>query len=91
LSVDDGSTDESNKIARELDLQIFMRNRNYGYGAYCGTQARGDIIVMVHPHYQYDPVCFTRNYRPIETNQADLVVGSRLLGKSPTTAGNAPW
>lgn len=96
LLVDDGSTDETIKIARELNLQIFLHNRNYGYGANQKTcyiealKAGADIVVMVHPDYQYDPACLPEIIRPIETNQADVVFGSRLLGKSPIQQG-MPW
>ncbi len=61
ILVDDGSTDETLKIARELNLEVFMHDRNYGYGANqktCYTEALkagADIVVMVHPDYQYDP------------------------------------
>ena len=96
LLVDDGSTDETINIARELNLQIFLHNRNYGYGANQKTcyiealDARADIIVMVHPDYQYDPACLPEIIRPIETGQADVVLGSRLMGKSPIQQG-MPW
>lgn len=96
LLVDDGSTDETINIARELNLQIFLHNRNYGYGANQKTcyiealNAGADIIVMVHPDYQYDPACLPDIIRPIETGQADVVLGSRLMGKSPIEQG-MPW
>lgn len=96
LLVDDGSTDETIKIARELNLQIFLHNRNYGYGGNQKTcyiealNARADIIVMVHPDYQYDPACLPEIIRPIEAGDADVVFGSRLLGKSPIQQG-MPW
>ena len=96
LLVDDGSTDETINIARELNLQIFLHNRNYGYGGNQKTcyiealNARADIIVMVHPDYQYDPACLPEIIRPIEAGEADVVFGSRLLGKSPIQQG-MPW
>ena len=96
LLVDDGSTDETINIARELNLQIFLHNRNYGYGANQKTcyiealEAGADIVVMVHPDYQYDPACLPDIIRPIETGEADVVLGSRLMGKSPVQQG-MPW
>ena len=61
ILVDDGSTDETLKIAKELNLEIFVHARNFGYGGNqktCYTEAlkaRADIVVMIHPDYQYDP------------------------------------
>ncbi|HEY7435890.1 MAG TPA: glycosyltransferase, partial [Methylomirabilota bacterium] len=61
ILVDDGSTDATLEVARELGLEIFVHDRNYGYGANqktCYTEAikaGADIVVMVHPDYQYDP------------------------------------
>src|SRR5437660_12479124 len=60
ILVDDGSTDETLKIARELDLQIFAHNRNSGYGAdqtTCYTEALragADLVGMVHPDHPCD-------------------------------------
>ena len=61
IVVDDGSSDETARIARELGLELFIHDRNYGYGANQKTcyrealRAGADIVVMVHPDYQYDP------------------------------------
>jgi glycosyltransferase involved in cell wall biosynthesis len=96
LLVDDGSTDETIKIARQLNLEIFLHNRNYGYGGNQKTcyiealKAHADIVVMVHPDYQYDPACLPDIIRPIEAGEADVVFGSRLMGKSPIEQG-MPW
>jgi glycosyltransferase involved in cell wall biosynthesis len=55
ILVDDGSSDETARIARELGLELFVHNRNYGYGANQKTcyrealRAGADIVVMVHP------------------------------------------
>ena len=71
ILVDDGSSDDTVKIAHELGLELFVHNRNYGYGANQKTcyrealKAGADIIVMVHPDYQYDPkllpACWSRS------------------------------
>jgi len=96
ILVDDGSSDETAQIARELGLELFVHNRNYGYGANQKTcyrealRARADIVVMVHPDYQYDPTLLPEIIRPIKEGRADVVLGSRLLGVSAFKQG-MPW
>ncbi len=96
ILVDDGSSDETTRIARELGLELFVHNRNYGYGANQKTcyrealKAGADIIVMVHPDYQYDPTLLPRIIAPIAGGAADVVLGSRLLGGDPMRQG-MPW
>ena len=96
ILVDDGSRDETLEVARQLNLEIFVHNRNYGYGANqktCYTEALkagADIVVMVHPDYQYDPTLLPQIIEPIVKGEADLVLGSRLLGGSPIRQG-MPW
>ena len=96
ILVDDGSTDETLEVARGLNLEIFVHNRNYGYGANqktCYTEALkagADIVVMVHPDYQYDPTLLPQIIEPIVKGEADLVLGSRLMGGSAVRQG-MPW
>ena len=96
ILVDDGSKDETARIARELGLEVFVHHRNYGYGANQKTcyrealKAGADIVVMVHPDYQYDPTLLPQIIQPIVDNQADVVLGSRLMGSSPMAQG-MPW
>ena len=96
IVVDDGSSDETAKIAKELGLELFVHNRNYGYGANQKTcyrealRAGADIIVMVHPDYQYDPTLLPEIIKPIQANTADVVLGSRLMGINPMQQG-MPW
>ena len=96
IVVDDGSTDATLDVARDLGLEIFVHNRNYGYGANqktCYTEALragADIVVMVHPDYQYDPRLVPQLIAPIVVGEADVVLGSRLKGGSPTAQG-MPW
>src|ERR1051325_5043414 len=96
LLVDDASLDETVGIARQLNLELFIHNRNYGYGANQKTcyiealKAGADIIVMVHPDYQYDPTLLPEIVRPIQQSEADVVLGSRLMGGSPIKQG-MPW
>lgn len=96
ILVDDGSSDETARIARELGLELFVHDRNYGYGANQKTcyrealKAGADIVVMVHPDYQYDPKLLPDLIRPIRDGDADVVLGSRLMGSSPVKQG-MPW
>jgi glycosyltransferase involved in cell wall biosynthesis len=96
ILVDDGSTDETVRIAKELGLTIFVHTRNYGYGANQKTcyrealRARADVVVMVHPDYQYDPRLLPTLVQPIVAGTADVVLGSRLMGVHPVRQG-MPW
>ena len=96
ILVDDGSKDETAKIARELGLELFVHDRNYGYGANQKTcyrealRAGADIVVMVHPDYQYDPTLLPEIIKPIQDGRAEVVFGSRLMGINPMKQG-MPW
>ena len=96
ILVDDGSKDETARIARELGLELFVHDKNYGYGANQKTcyrealKAGADIVVMVHPDYQYDPTLLPEIIRPIQEGKADVVLGSRLLGADALAQG-MPW
>jgi len=96
IVVDDGSSDETARIARDLGLELFIHDRNYGYGANQKTcyrealRAGADIVVMVHPDYQYDPTLLPEIIRPIQDGTADVVLGSRLMGIHPIRQG-MPW
>jgi glycosyltransferase involved in cell wall biosynthesis len=96
ILVDDGSTDGTLEVARQLGLSIFVHNRNYGYGANqktCYTEAlraRADVVVMVHPDYQYDPTLLPDLIEPIVNGSADVVLGSRLKSGDAIAQG-MPW
>jgi glycosyltransferase involved in cell wall biosynthesis len=96
ILVDDGSTDSTLDVARQLGLEIFVHNRNYGYGANQKTcyaealRAGADIVVMVHPDYQYDPRMVPQLIEPIVSGWADVVLGSRLKEGSALARG-MPW
>ena len=96
ILVDDGSTDATLDVARQLGLSVFVHDRNYGYGANqktCYTEALragADIVVMVHPDYQYDPTLVPQIIAPILSGDADVVLGSRLKSGSALAQG-MPW
>ncbi len=96
ILVDDGSKDETLKIAKELKLEVFVHARNFGYGGNqktCYTEALkagAEIVVMLHPDYQYDPQLLPKLVAPIEAGEADVVLGSRFLTGSVIKQG-MPW
>jgi len=96
ILVDDGSTDATLDVARQLGLEIFVHDRNYGYGANQKTcyaealRAGAEIVVMVHPDYQYDPRLVPQIIEPIVSGAADVVLGSRLKTGSAIQQG-MPW
>jgi glycosyltransferase involved in cell wall biosynthesis len=96
ILVDDGSSDETIQIARKLGLELFVHDRNYGYGANQKTcyrealKAGAEIVVMVHPDYQYDPTLLPQIIKPIQDGTADVVLGSRLLSGHAIKQG-MPW
>lgn len=96
ILVDDGSSDETISIAKELGLKIFVHAQNYGYGANqktCYLEAlkeNPDVVVMLHPDYQYDPTLLPQLIEPIEKGEADVVLGSRLLVDDALKRG-MPW
>jgi glycosyltransferase involved in cell wall biosynthesis len=96
ILVDDGSTDKTLEIARQLNLTVFVHTRNYGYGAnqktcYAEALKEGaDIVVMLHPDYQYDPTLLPEIVAPIKSADADIVLGSRFLAGNALEQG-MPW
>jgi glycosyltransferase involved in cell wall biosynthesis len=96
ILVDDGSTDETLRIAKELKLEVFVHARNFGYGANqktCYTEALkagANIVVMLHPDYQYDPTLLPDLLAPIEAGESDVVLGSRFLQRNALQQG-MPW
>ena len=97
MLVDDGSSDETVALAQQLNLEVFIHNRNYGYGANQKTcymealQAVAEVVVMVHPDYQYDPTLLPSIVEPIVAGEADVVPGSRLMGASAVSQGMPSW
>ncbi|MEK7765465.1 MAG: glycosyltransferase family 2 protein [bacterium] len=86
ILVDDASRDGTVALARKLGLHVVVHPRNRGYGGnqktcYRTALERGaDVVVMIHPDYQYDPTLSPEMVAPILAGQADCVLGSRMLG-----------
>lgn len=93
LLVDDASADETVRVAGELDLTVFRHEKNFGYGrnqktCYREALSRGaDIVVMVHPDYQYSPHLIVPMAGMIAYGEYDAVMGSRILGKGAIEGG----
>ncbi|MEZ7893151.1 MAG: glycosyltransferase family 2 protein [Candidatus Wallbacteria bacterium] len=93
ILVDDKSHDDTVKVAKDLGLTIFEHDINTGYGGNQKTcyknavEHGGEIIVMLHPDYQYDPKLIAKMVRPIIDGSADIVLGSRMLDGSALKGG----
>jgi glycosyltransferase involved in cell wall biosynthesis len=93
ILVDDRSSDRTAAVARQLGLTVIEHNRNLGYGGnqktcYANALARNaDIIVMIHPDYQYSPLLITPIASMIAVGAYDLVLGSRMLGDGAISGG----
>lgn len=93
LLVDDASSDETVSLANELGLTVFVHEKNFGYGrnqktCYREAVRRGaDIVVMVHPDYQYSPNLIVPMAGMIAYGDYDVVIGSRILGKGALQGG----
>ncbi len=96
ILVDDASQDDTVEIARLLNLKVIRHDKNLGYGGNQKTcyraalEAGADIVVMVHPDYQYDPTLIPEMIAPIQRGEADCVLGSRMLQKGGASAGGMP-
>jgi len=93
IVVDDASHDRTVEIATRLGLFVHVHDRNKGYGGnqkscYRLALERGaDIVIMVHPDYQYDPRLVPAMAHMIHTGLYDIVLGSRILGKGARAGG----
>ena len=91
--VDDASSDQTVSLARELGLEPICHDSNKGYGGNqktCYRQALelgADVIVMVHPDYQYSPLLVPAMASMIAYGEYDMVLGSRILAQNSVARG----
>ncbi|MFA5437786.1 MAG: glycosyltransferase family 2 protein [Candidatus Omnitrophota bacterium] len=97
ILVDDASSDNTVAIANRLGLKVFSHKSNLGYGANQKTcylkalEMEADIVVMVHPDYQYDPLSIPELVKPILDQKADAVFGSRMMKGGALEGGMPLW
>lgn len=93
ILVDDSSKDETAELSRKLGVQTYVHDANYGYGrnqqtCYREALAAGaDIVVMVHPDYQYTPLLVTAMASMVASGVYDMVLASRILGRGALKGG----
>ena len=93
LLVDDGSHDDTIELSKELGIKTFIHAKNFGYGRNQKTCYRealktgADVIVMLHPDYQYSPKLITAMASLIAVGEYDAVIASRILGVGARKGG----
>jgi len=93
ILTDDNSSDDTVRIAKSLDIRLFVHSSNKGYGANqktCYAEALrlgADVVVMLHPDYQYPPKLITPMAALITSGMFDVVLGSRILGNRALRGG----
>lgn len=91
--VDDGSHDETIELSKKLGIKTFIHEKNFGYGRNQKTCYRealktgADIVVMLHPDYQYSPKLITAMASLIAVDEYDVVIASRILGVGAVKGG----
>lgn len=94
--VDDQSADRTVEIAQKLGLKVFVHPQNLGYGGNQKTCYREalkknpDVVVMLHPDYQYDGTKTKALIEPILQGEYDLMFGSRIRTREETLEGGMP-
>ncbi|HZR18288.1 MAG TPA: glycosyltransferase family 2 protein [Verrucomicrobiae bacterium] len=98
ILVDDGSRDETVAVARQLEgVQVHVHDSNKGYGANQKTcyrlalEAGADIVIMIHPDYQYTPKLIPAMVSIIASDLHPCVLGSRILGGYALSGGMPVW
>src|SRR5712692_8113680 len=97
ILVDDGSRDRTVQMAREMGLNVIEHPQNCGYGGNQKTCYRhaldhgADIVVMIHPDYQYDSRVIPHAVGFIELGICDVVLGNRVRSRSEALKCGMPW
>lgn len=93
ILVDDSSNDDTARLSEKLGVQTFIHDSNYGYGRNQQTcyrealRAGADIVVMVHPDYQYNPALVSAMADMVASGVYDVVLGSRIIGGGALKGG----
>jgi glycosyltransferase involved in cell wall biosynthesis len=93
ILVDDSSNDNTALLSENLGVHTFIHDKNYGYGRNQQTcyrealNAGADIVVMVHPDYQYTPALVSAMASMVSSDVYDMVLGSRILGGGALKGG----
>jgi glycosyltransferase involved in cell wall biosynthesis len=93
ILVDDASEDETSAIAKDLGIEVIIHPNNLGYGGNQKTcyksalEREADIVVMLHPDYQYTPKLISAMVFLLESELYDVVLGSRILGGKAIKGG----
>lgn len=96
ILVDDASRDETIKIAKKLKITTFVHEYNLGYGGNQKTcywealKRKPDIVVMLHPDYQYDATLTGDLVKPIVDGRFDIMLGSRIRSRKEALDGGMP-
>jgi len=94
ILVDDFSSDNTSELAKKIGIEkVIIHDKNIGYGGNQKTcyklalEEGADIIVMLHPDYQYTPLLLEALTYPIANGLFDVMMGSRILGKGALKGG----
>lgn len=96
ILVDDNSSDNTAEVAKKLGLEVIEHPQNRGYGGnqktcYTIALSQGaDIVVMIHPDYQYDSSLTADMIKPIVEGRFDVMLGSRIRTRKEALAGGMP-
>ncbi|MBX4205649.1 glycosyltransferase family 2 protein [Candidatus Microgenomates bacterium] len=96
ILVDDGSHDKTVEKAKKLGIETLVHPQNRGYGGNqktcytIATSEGADVIVMVHPDYQYDSSLTGDMVKPIKEDRFDIMLGSRIRTREESLAGGMP-